>query len=735
MIFKFKAVLTLLLLSSLSISIVEADSASTDNSTKENEYVLKALEVDNPPEIDGYLEPAIWQTAPVATNFIQKQPDEGRPATEETEVRILYDNENLYIGVMCFDSNPEKIIANEKKRDSQSINDNDHIQIMLDTFHDRRNGYVFTINPLGAKLDQQIRKEGKAEGGRRIGNPNVNTSWDGVWDVRALIHEKGWSAEIAIPFVTLRFNINSEDGWGLNFLRNVRRKNEESTWMPLPRNLNIQKISIAGELTGLEGLKKGLNLQVKPYVMPDIISQRNADWELKTKGSFDAGLDFKYGLTSNLTMDVTVNTDFSQVEADDQQINLTRFSLYFPEKREFFLENSAIFSIGGPEDSMIFFSRRIGISDGEEIPLLGGVKLAGKIDRFNMGIINMQTRKKGDIPSNNFTVIRLSRDILGQSAIGFMATNRQSSVQGDYNRALAIDGDFIFGKNLSLNAYFAMTDTPNLKGKNKAFKFDYQWKSDLIDVYGDFVDIQENFNAEMGFTMRTGIRRAQIHAGYTPEPNIPGIRRFNPHIYFGYTTDQNNRLLFRHKHVDWQMTSINGGNVSFSWNELHEYVDFPFPIQEDITIPIGLYTSPYWQLRLNGDKSKRIFGSTTYRWGDFYGGKSKILDLSTSLRPFSNFSSEISLVYNDVDLPQGSFVNHILRARFMYNFSTQLALMSLFQWNSNTDEINTNIRLSFIHRPGSYLYVVYNERRLVEGIANGILDRTFAVKFNYLFNF
>lgn len=712
------------------------DLFSSPKDTEEEKYVLKAVRVVDSPIIDGNLETEIWGQAQPASNFIQKQPAEGQPATEDSEVRILYDNDNLYIGIMCFDSEPEKIIANEKRRDSSNIYDNDHFRIMLDTFHDRRNGYIFVTNPLGAKLDLQVRKEGKREGGWHIANPNVNISWDGVWEVRTAILDNGWSAEIEIPLVTLRFEENPTDGWGLNFLRNIRRKNEESTWAPLPRNLDLYKISLAGDLTGFDTLKKGLNLQVKPYIIGSTVNERDEKGKLKTKGLFDGGVDFKYGLTSNLTMDVTVNTDFSQVEADDEQINLTRFSLYFPEKREFFLENSAIFSIGSPDDAMIFFSRRIGISpEREEIPLWGGVKIAGKIDRFNVGLINIQSRARGDTASNNFTVLRVSRDILGKSAIGFMATNRQSKISGDYNRALALDGDFIFGKNLSLSGYYAFTQSSNLKGKNRAGKLAFQWISDLVDAYGYYFDIQENFNSEMGFIRRTGIRRFQTHIGVTPEPNIPGIKKLNPHLFFGYTTDQENKLLLREKHFHLSIELINGGSFGVEWNEDHEFVDYPFSIQEDITVPTGTYTSPWWKASLRSDRSRRFYTSMSYRWGDFYGGRSHIYDFRAGFRPLPTFNGEISLSYNDVDLPQGDFANHVLRARINYNFSTRLALMSLIQWNSDTDEVNINLRFNFIHRPGSDLFIVYNERRLVEGYAAGILDRSVAIKLTYLFNF
>jgi hypothetical protein len=605
---------------------------------------------------------------------------------------------------------------------------------LLDTFRDRRNGYVFVTNPLGAKLDLQVRKEGKAEGGGHIPNPNVNINWDGVWEVESAIHGTGWSAEIEIPLNTLRFNERSVEGWGVNFLRNIRRKNEESTWAPLPRNQSFYKISLAGDLRGMEGLQKGLNLQIKPYLLTHRVSERAVEVESRTV--LQPGLDVKYGVTSNLTLDATLNTDFSQVEADDQQINLTRFSLFFPEKREFFLENAALFNVGTPDDTMIFFSRRIGISDdGEEIPLLGGVKLAGKVNRFNVGFMNMQTDATDFVPSNNFTVLRVSRDILDSSAVGLLFTNRQSNIDGDYNRAFALDGDFVLGENLTLSGYVARTATPGLEGANTAGKVMFQWLSDLWDVYGYYFDIEENFNAEVGFVKRTGIRRGQTHIGFTPEPDIPGVRRLNPHIFYAYTTDQQNELLLREEHVHFAVDFINGGSAGLQWNRDREFVDVPFPIQPDIVIPVGLYTAPWWRADFRTDRSRRFFASAGYRWGDFYSGRSKNVDVRTGFRPTQSFLGEVSLAYNDVELPEGAFTNHLLRGRFTYSFTTRLALMSLLQWNSDVDEVDVNLRLRFIYRPGSDLYVVYNERRLVEGPFSGFQDRSFAVKFTYLLNF
>ncbi len=729
------AFILLLMLLSILTGFASAEQRKEKCLTSED-YVLNAVKISTVPVIDGYLEPEIWETVHPATNFIQRQPDEGQPATEKTEVRVIYDEKNIYVGAMCYDSEPDKIIANEKRRDSDKMTQNDHFEVMLDTFHDQRNGYLFIINPLGAKLDFQIRKEGKIEGRFRTNNPNLNRDWNAVWEVETAILDNGWSAEIKIPLYNLRYNGNDDGVWGVNFLRNIRRKNEASTWVPLPRNFKLTKVSMAGELRGLGKLSKGLSLQVKPYALANHLSRQNAEGSLSHDTNLDAGIDLKYGLTSSLTVELTGNTDFSQVEADDQQINLTRFDLYFPEKREFFLENAALFSVGSPEDAMLFFSRRIGISDaGEVIPLIGGAKIAGKLGKFNVGMLNLQAQSKGNIPSNNFSVVRVSRDVLKKSAVGVLLTNRQSTITGDHNRAFALDGDFLFGDNLSISSYYAQTFTPYLGGNNAAGKLSAKWVSDFWEIRGHYLDIQGNFNAEMGFVKRTDIRAGEFYLGYTPEPEIPMVRQLNPHIMVSYTADHAGRRLERQFHADLVVNYIAGGRTGLQWNDNFDFVDIPFAIQEDITIPAGPYSIRYWELNHSTDESRKVYGEAKLRNGTFYGGESLIVNGKLGLRPVPNFWLECNLVYNDIDLPQGDFINHLLQGRMIYSYSKKLSLMGLVQWNSDTDEVNSNFRLHYIYRPGSDIYLVYNERRMVEGVPIGIQDRTIALKFNCLFNF
>ncbi|MBI3262863.1 MAG: carbohydrate binding family 9 domain-containing protein, partial [Acidobacteria bacterium] len=431
----FWALLWLALLAPAASLLEASDRPAIDYKTARFERRLPAVRATGQIALDGTLDEADWQTAPVATGFIQNEPREGEPATEQTEVRVLYDNQYLYFGVFAHDSNPEAIITNDLKKDF-SANNSDSFEIVLDTFHDERNGYQFAINTAGAKWDAQMVNEGR----------EINSNWDGIWSVKTRVTEVGWYAEIAIPFRTLRFSNLDPQTWGVNFLRRVRRRNEDSTWAPLPRIYDIQRVSLAGTIEGLQHVRPGTDLRVKPYVL----TSAGAVGGAATTGDFNGGFDAKYGVTSGLTWDFTVNTDFSQVEADEQQVNLTRFSLFFPEKRDFFLENSGVFQFGaGNErgqgglggggggggggagggggggrlnvgrDELLFFSRRVGLSaDGNSIPILGGTRLTGHAGPYIVGVMNIQQRQLGDSPATNFTALRLRRDVLANSDIG-----------------------------------------------------------------------------------------------------------------------------------------------------------------------------------------------------------------------------------------------------------------------------------------------------------------------------
>ena len=443
-------------------------------------YRVAPVRVENGPQIDGRLDEEVWLQAAVIDEFVQQEPAEGEPATEQTVVRLLYDAQALYIGVEAYDTEPAGVIATEMRRDSLRLLDEDNFQVILDTFHDRRSGYMFVTSPLGAKLEQQIAEEG--EGGWRGRNSNnININWDGVWDVVSHRTSDGWVAEIAIPMVTLRFPKTEEQVWGVNFMRNIRRKNEQVFWAPISKEYTLTRVSLAGTMTGIGAVNRGLDLRMTPYVLAggrqDRATAVVAGGGLDGSGFNDYGLDVKYGIASGLNLDLTLNTDFAQVEVDEQQVNLTRFPLFFPEKRDFFLENAGMFNVGAPGSGFgrvadLFFTRRVGLSaGGQPTPIIGGARLTGKVNRHNVAAMNITTGSVGS-PGDNFFVGRYSRDILARSKVGGIVIDKQGFGSGGlapggagiphFNRTFAADTTLALHRNLTVTGFIAKTETPDL---------------------------------------------------------------------------------------------------------------------------------------------------------------------------------------------------------------------------------------------------------------------------------
>src|SRR5687768_2600713 len=490
---------------------------------------VQAVRASGPVTLDGALDEPAWSSAPVAQNFIQSDPREGEPASFDTDVRVLYDDDALYFGVFAKDDEPGRLIVNDLKKD-YNTDGSDGFRIILDTFHDERNGYQFAINPAGAKWDAQMSNEGR----------ETNANWDGIWDVATRISEAGWVAEIRIPFRTLKFDSAEAQTWGMNFERKVRRLNEDSFWSPIPRIYDITRVSLAGTVDGLRALRPGRNIRVKPYAL----TSSNTIGRLGTDGDFDAGLDVKYGVTSGLTWDFTVNTDFSQAEADEQQINLSRFSLFFPEKRDFFLENSGIFQFGaggggfaagGGGDVRLFFSRRIGLSDaGAAVPILAGTRLTGRQGSYSIGVLNMQQRSLDAVPAANFTAVRLRRDVFAKSDIGAILLNKEVDGPG-FNRAAGLDANFRFGPSVSLNAYGAKTFSPEpavrQPGNDYTMRVAGRYDGRAWQTNGRFDRIGARFNDEMGFVPRLGVDNGLLFVARRFRPALISswIRELRPH--------------------------------------------------------------------------------------------------------------------------------------------------------------------------------------------------------------
>lgn len=688
----------------LGISFLHGQTDDPSSSVAGRHREVFAHFIDVPIMLDGVLDELVWAQAEPATDFIQREPFEGDPATEKTEIRVLYDKEALYFGASMYDSEPDKLIINSLKQDFPQ-SDDDGVSFYLDTFNDDRNLYAFFINPVGAKREMQVVDEGRDQ----------SLPWEDVWEVKTRIAEDGWYAEVRIPFRSLRFSKAKVQTWGINFQRRVRRRNEQAFWSPMPRRFISFNISFAGDLKGLEGIEPGRNFKVKPFLTSEFRKFSGDDFDIHG----DVGLDLKYGLSPGLTLDGTLNTDFSQVEVDEQQINLTRFNLFFPEKRDFFLENSGIFFFGPTsqrgvrQDIILFFSRRIGLSsEGQPLPIWGGARLTGRQGKYGLGMFNMQTRESGSEPANNFTVLRIKRNILTNSDVGALFINRDSTQPDDHNRTFGIDANFRFWKDLRIASFLAATRTPGLKKGDMAGRIWVEWKTNLWEARTGYLDIGENFNPEVGFVPRRGIRKSDSSVGWRPRPrSISWIREFFPNAQLQYFNDQQGRLVTRINDLKFQTSLEDGGSFEVGRTLRFERLDEPFSIRQDLEIAAGDYHFNHWSTQFRSNPSASISGRVRYEVGNFWDGTRKGLLLSLALKPHYKFSVSAQLQWEKLKLQGGDFTTRLVNTRIEYSFSTEMFLSALIQYNSDLDEISTNLRFNLIHRPLSDIFIVYNEQR------------------------
>jgi len=725
--------LGLLPLLTLCLTTGLAKAAVAPQDTRQARKTVTALRVVSTITVDGELDEQEWTLAEPATDFIQQNPHTGEPSTERTEVRLLYDDENLYIGVYCFDSaGPEGLVVNRVNRDFSGFDD-DGFGILLDTFEDNRNGFIFNTNPQGAKRDAQAGGDGSS----------YNGDWDAIWHVQTRITEAGWQAEIAIPFKSLRFHEAESHNWGVNFSRRIRRKNEETHWSPIPRPFGMSRVSQAGTLEGISGLRQGMNLQVKPYLSVPVVRLEGDDVDFKP----EVGLDVKYGVSSQLTLDLTLNTDFAQVEADNQQINLTRFSLFFPEKREFFLENASIFQfgrqggvrrIGGrlitDSDVIPFFSRRIGISEeGRLIPVLGGARLSGRAGPYTLGLFSMQTDEFEQTPSTNFSVIRVSRDVLQRSDVGGIFVNKEQG-SGQHNRTYGIDGNFNFLNHLDVTSFFLKTETPDVGNEDMAGNITAAWNDQRMELEGQYLVVGENFNPEVGFVPRKGMEKSRVRTTWTPRPGerIPWIREFRVLNRLDYITDTSGTLETRQMETRFRVDFQNGSRFSVGRDFRFERLTEPFFIRPDEAIPPGDYDFSEYSALLIIDRSRMFSGEARLGTGDFFDGHRDSYRFLFGFRSGYRFASELTWTHDDIALPSGDFSTDLVITNLQYSFNTRMFLNALIQYNSELKEISSNIRFNWIHKPLSDLFLIYNERRSTTG---EVIERALIGKLTYAFNF
>lgn len=754
---RFLHSLITLLTAALTVIIPPETESHPDSGGDSYQRTLQAHRVEKPPQLDGLVDEPLWKLIKPATGFIQRNPEEGKPSTENTEVRILFDDENLYVGIICFDSQPEEIVINQNRRDGLK-NDSDYVIVLLDTFHDGQNAFVFGTTPTGIEHDAQVSKAGQTRGGgggpsraggggaQRGGSSALSLNWDGVWTVKSQITERGWESEMAIPFRTLRYRPGTDQSWGLNIERNLRRRNEISHWSPVSRAFRFIQVDLAGTLDGLE-IKSHRSLKLLPYVLGGF-SQNYTLPKDPSRFERNVGLDLKYSLTPSLTLDGTVNTDFAQVEVDEEQVNLTRFDLFFPEKRPFFLENSGFFEFGTPQEVEIFFSRRIGIDQYQhQVPIDGGARLSGKTGPYQMGLLNMQTRKVDDVvPANNYSVARFSRELPNRSSIGVIGINRNSTStlanNRSYNRTFGTDANIGLGKFANWFNYAAFTQTPGLKDGDHAYSSLMVYDNSIHEFRLGYLEVGKNFNPEVGFVPRVGFRKTNYFYRYHHYPNNSLIRSYEPHASrkAWYSLENNDiESDFQHYHIDskWQ----NGSRFGVAYNRNFERLDEPLEVVPEVTIPVGRYAYDEIIANYRTDPSAPIFLSGTAAAGGFYDGKIRSFNLNGGYRYSHNLSWTVSYLRNMVMLPVENFNVNLVGLRFNWSFTPKSFLQTFSQYNSVSQTLGHNIRLGVLSSANTGLFVVYNTSNSTTPLLGShrlvrrTLTRALFVKFNYLFDY
>ena len=650
--------------------------------------------------LDGRLDEVVWQQAQVIDEFTQKELQEGAPATEQTEVRFLYDDNNLYVGFICHDSEPEKIVHKELKRDSD-LRYEDRIGLVIDTYNDSRMGYFFGTNPNGMMFDATL---------QAVGNEKMNSNWDGIWDVRAHIGEFGWSCEIAIPFKTLRFPTTDVQTWGVNFMRAIVRKNEESLWRCWRRNEGIFELSGIGTITLDRTLAGSHQLDIKPYLLNGV-EKVLGDGSVDT---FKYGIDARYGITNNTTLDLTTKTDFAQIESDQEIINLTRHNISYPEKRDFFLEGADTFDFTQGRMQM-FYSRRIGLSpDRELLPIRAGAKLTQKAGDYRLGILSMQTEADKDIPSTNYSVVRFKKDILDQSYIGMIATSLYDKTGHD-NQVYGADVGyktmtFLGDNNLEVQSYLAASVTDGDATNNLSGRVYVNLPNDTYSLRFLYHARQGGFNPEIGFADRINVQQYMVDYDWMPRVNLPFIKKlaFTPYN-LNYYADIGNTMISRMiRFSPFGFITNADDEFSIFIQRQYEYHDEAFDLFEDVTIPVGSYEWWETEITLNSNKSRMLALDTLLQLGDYYNGKRNLYDVECTFKTSRFYSISANIRYNDIETFGHRFETKELGSRLTFDLSTRLFTTTFVQWNNETEEVNINFRLHYIPKIGSDIYIVYN---------------------------
>ena len=717
------------------------------NRDAEGKVTIRATRLTQPLRIDGALDEALYREVEPVSGLTQIEPRPGAPATDRTEFWIAFDDDNVYYAVRAWDSDVSKLLATELRRDNNTIfAGNDVIAIIFDTFYDRRNAFAFNVNPAAGRQDGQI-----------TNNRQFSADFNPIWEPRTGRFDGGWTLEAAIPFKSLRYRPGRQQVWGFNLMRAHPAKNEIAFLMRMPPGrgrAGMTQVSLGATVVGIEAPPPSRTFDVKPYVTSSLTSDTTTRPRLSNDPTAEFGADLKVPITQALTLDVTYNTDFAQVEADEQQVNLTRFSLFFPEKRDFFLENAGVFTFGGlntnaananNDTPLLFYSRRIGLNNGRLVPLDVGGRVTGRIGQYTIGVADMQT---GDdevsaTRSTNFSVVRVRRDVLRRSAIGAIATGRSVGQNGlGSNQAFGLDGTFTFFTNVNINTYWAKTRTDGLRGDDTSYRAQFDYPADRWGIQAERMMIGDNFNPEVGFVRRDDMTRSFGQLRFSPRLNTqrPIARTIRKLSYMGSVSHIENgdgRLETRERTAEFAIEFVNADRFSVSVNNNYEFLPAPFRIAPGVTLPVGSYDFSNLEVGFNMGTQRRRAVNLLFEQGDFYNGTRTAFSASRGRLQLTNqISLEPSYSVNRVRLTQGNFTTHLGGSRITYTMTPLMFASALLQYSSSANSVSVNARLRWEYQPGSELFVVYNESRDTR-IPNfpGLANRTVILKVNRLLRF
>jgi hypothetical protein len=703
---------------------------------------IRAVRLPAPLVIDGRLDEEVYRTVPPGGGFIQQTPKPGELATEETDFWVFFDDRNVYISMLLHETHPERRVATERRRDSQSLTQDDNVMFVLDTFYDRRNAFNFQVNGAGGFRDQLV-TDGSANG-----------AWNTVWNMKVADVAGGQGLEIVIPFKSLRYKSVGPQVWGFNIRRVVKWKNEMSYINPNPVAFGgpgINRLFTAASLVGIETPTRSKNLEIKPYAISTLTTDRTASVPFSNRGKANVGLDFKYGLTRGLTADLTVNTDFAQVEEDVQQVNLTRFSLFFPEKRDFFLEGLGQFSFAGQgggdrldgtfDVPTVFFSRSIGLASGQMVPVRVGGRVTGRARGFEVGLLNIQTGDKPEVaaPSTNFTAARVRRNIFGRSNIGVVATLRNPS-SGNRNTAFGADSNLRYRDFLEANLYLAGTTTDNIRGEdNLSYRTRVAWSPDQYGFSFEHLKVGRDFRPEMGFVRRADFRNSSASARFSPRlRKSRTIRQISlitdlEHIQDSAATRLMNRDVKQDFSIEWHSSD----KLTLSYLDQYERLPGKFRIAANVTVPAGEYTYRSFRGSYALGQQRVVSGTVSASRGSFYNGTRTTGGYTGRLSFSSRFIVEPGISLNRVALPYGDFSANLFNSRFVVTPTPRMQLASLVQINPSAKTSTASVRLRWEYTPGSELFVVYTDGRNLEPLpaTSGLINRSFAVKVTRLVRF